>query len=394
MMRLTLLGPPIAVLLSMPVLVAAKPALAVPQDVPAEDLTCVKRIAGLEPPRVSMPARHALGHEEQRFASPRKLKPVCAEGEVPVVAVVPRGRRFPKGNPLLGPYAEAGPEHPLSGEFIRRNLVLPFDQVYWKRDGKREQPPQKPMSGSGDPPCNGVVAFNDCYYYASAAERRAADGGGMTLTIEEPVVDNSGDSGEHSIGQIAVQGGLSNGDDVEMGWSVSPDQFGGTHPHLFVFHWINWDLNASCYANSTMPCVWNQYSSTYYPGMDLSALVGQDVYIGWVHYRRAWWGWFNDQWLGSIPDSEWSGAYTRTTLIQWYGEVESNNGIPPKTQMGNGQFPSKPTAASMTALCDVNAKAWVCFYRDLQSVGATVVSDYDIQNHTSFGAVRYGGPGQ
>jgi hypothetical protein len=118
------------------------------------------------------------------------------------------------------------------------------------------------------------------------------------------------------------------------------------------------------------------------------------LYIGWVHYRSAWWGWFNDQWLGSIPDSEWSGAYTKSELIQWYGEVSSNNGIPPKTHMGNGQFPAQKTAASMATLCDVDAKAWVCFYRDLQTTGATVVNYYDILNHTSFGAVRYGGPGQ
>jgi hypothetical protein len=35
-----------------------------------------------------------------------------------------------------------------------------------------------------------------------------------------------------------------------------------------------------------------------------------------------------------------------------------------------------------------------CFYRDLQSAGATRINYYDILIHTSFGAVRYGGPGQ
>jgi hypothetical protein len=48
----------------------------------------------------------------------------------------------------------------------------------------------------------------------------------------------------------------------------------------------------------------------------------------------------------------------------------------------------------METLCDVDAAAWVCFYRDVQSTGATRVNYYDILNHTAFGAVRYGGPGQ
>jgi PadR family transcriptional regulator PadR len=41
---------------------------------------------------------------------------------------------------------------------------------------------------------------------------------------------------------------------------------------------------------------------------------------------------------------------------------------------------------------DVDAKAWVCFYRDLQATGVQHVSYYDILNHTSFGTVRYGSP--
>jgi hypothetical protein len=375
-------------------IVAATSALAAPQNDSKGAVKCVKRAADLQPPRELMPSLRTLGGREEKIEPARKLEPVCPSGEVPELSIARTGRRFPKGNPLIGPYAQPEPVETLSGEFIRKNLVRPFDQVYWKREGKRQETPPKPISGSGDAPCNGVPLGSYCYYYGSAAEMRNADGGGMTYTIQAPVVDNSGDNGGHSIGQIAVQGGPSNGDDVEMGWSVSPDQFNDTHPHLFVFHWINWDQNLSCYANGAVACVWNQYSSTYYPGMDLSSLAGQNVYIGWVHYRAAWWGWFNDQWLGSIPDSEWTGAYTKTALIQWYGEVESNNGIPPKTQMGNGEFPSQRTAASMSTLCDVDAKAWLCFYRDLQSTGATVVSYYDILNHTSFGAVRYGGPGQ
>lgn len=357
-----------------------------------QPVKCVKREAELRPPRIEMPGRRAFEGREQEFRPGRQLKPVCPEGEVPVI-VAPKKGHFIKGNPMLGNYSAPGPAHPLPPQLVN-HLLLPFDQVYWKREGRATQPIARPASGSGDPPCDGVSWFGACFYYGTASEQRTADGGGMTFTIETPVVDDSGGGG-HSIGEIAVMGaGTAGGslDDVEMGFSVSQDQFLDSHPHLFVYHWINGA--ETCYSNSSDLCGWNQYSSTYSPYMDLSGLVGQNVYIGWVHWNGAWWGWFNDQWLGYFKDSEWSGQFTQTVQIQWYGEVASNNGIPPKTQMGDGQFPSNTTAALMETLCDVDAKAWVCWYRDLQSTGATKTSYYDIQNHVSFGAVRYGGSGQ
>jgi hypothetical protein len=374
------------VLLSLFVIVVLAPERIHAQGMPTP-VKCVKREAGLRPPRTSLPSLRPFRGRLQELPRARKLPAVCPEGEVPVVAP-PRRPYLPKGNPLIGNYAAPGPARALPGEFIIRNLLLPFDQVYWKRERTTVKPRMKPMAGSGDPPCAGVSYYGSCFYYANSGEQRLDDGGGMTFDVENPAVDNSGDAGGHSIDEIAVQGGPNNGDDVEMGWSVSPDQFGDAHPHLFIYHWINW--NETCYNT----CGWNQYSNTYFPGMDLSSLVGQSLYIGWVHYEGAWWGWFNDQWLGYVKDTEWKGAFTQSTLIQWYGEVASNNGIPPKIQMGNGQFPSQVTAARMMTLCDVDAKAWVCYYRDQQSAGATNTNYYDIVNHTSFGAVRYGGPGQ
>jgi hypothetical protein len=349
---------------------------------------CVKRVATIEPPRIELPGRRAYESKEQEIRPARRLKPVCPEGEVPVTAF-PTPKHFIKGNPMIGNYAAPGPAQRLPGAVVN-HLLLPFDQVYWKRE-RRPEPRSNSAPGTGDPPCDGVAWFGSCFYYSTASEQRTADGGGMTFLIENPAVDNSGDSGGHSIGEIAVMNmgtAGTNLNDVEMGFSVSPDQFGDNHPHLFVYHWING--NETCYNT----CGWNQYSSTYSPGMDLSALVGQAVYIGWVHWHNAWWGWFNDQWLGYFNDSEWDGKFANTNQIQWYGEVASNNGIPPKTDMGDGQFPSQVTAANMDTLCDVDAQAWICWYRDQQSAGATRVNYYDIVNHSNFGAVRYGGPGQ
>ena len=120
--------------------------------------------------------------------------------------------------------------------------------------------------------------------------------------------------------------------------------------------------------------------------------VSSNVYIGYVFYQGNWWAWFDNQWMGYFPGSEWDGKYTKSALIQWFGEVASANGIPPKTDMGNGQLPTSD-AASMATLCDVDAKAWVCWYRDQQSLSRTVPKYYDI-SRISFGTTRYGGPGE
>jgi len=378
------------ILLSSMCVSASVAATSVAAEEKAREIKCVKRGTGAEPPRAAMPSPRAQDGRIQAPEAASKLKPVCPEGETPELAA-PSDRHFLKGNPMLRSYAAPGSARPLPGEFVNRNLLMPFDQVYWKRDGQvSPPPPPNRPHGSGDPPCDGVAWFGSCFYYGTASEQVVADGGGMTLQIEAPVVA-AGDPEGHSIGEIAVMGAGGAGgslDDVEMGFSVSPGQWGDNAPHLFVYHWN--DGNETCY-NS---CDWHQYSNTYYPGMDLTALVGKFVYIGWVQYEGAWWGWFNDQWLGYIDNSAFSTKFAKTAQIQWYGEVASDVGIPPQTQMGDGEFPAQKTAAGMQTLCYVDAKAWVCFYNDGQSAGATDTTYYDIQNHTSYGAVRYGGSGQ
>jgi hypothetical protein len=118
------------------------------------------------------------------------------------------------------------------------------------------------------------MSFGSCYYYGSAAYRRTARGGGTTMAVAKPAYNGSGGAG-HSLDEIAVQGGVSDGNIVELGWNVSTAQYANSNPHLFVFHWIGWA--PTCYDT----CAWHQYNSTYAPGLDLSALVGHEVYVGW-----------------------------------------------------------------------------------------------------------------
>jgi hypothetical protein len=345
-----------------------KPVTVKPESLGAYD--CVERAANIASPPPRDPfdlgmVRDQNGRKITKMAGRKALLDVqpCggsggtggAGGRVPL-SKTRALNNVAKGNPLLRPN-QIGIE-----EFFQRKPsmnVFPWEKVYYIPPG----PDREPHKARPDPPgCNGVNSFGTCYYYGPASFNTVADGGGMTMRIERPAFSGSG----HSLDEIAAQGGAGNGNIVELGWNVSPVQYSGdTDPHMFIFHWINW--SPTCYDT----CGWVQYSATYFPGMNLSALIGRDVYVGYVFWNGNWWAWFD---------------------IQWFGEVATDNGIPPNVQMGNGLFPTDPSAAINQTLCDVDAAAWVCWYRDLQSLGPTYPPYFDIR-HTGFGQTRFGGPG-
>ncbi len=349
-----------------------------------QEYKCIPRATTARPPARLSPMFRSLGKGGEKQYQPIALRPLCPAGQ----AAVPTSTRHfftkvPKGNPLLGPITDEKEFERDPGAVVTRS-VHPFKEVYSR--GRQHHYSSAALRPDPPPACDGVAWFGSCYYYGSAAFSRTADGGGMTMAIERPTYVGTGGSG-HTLDELAVQGGPGNGNIIELGWNVSSDQYGDTNTHLFVFHWKNWV--GTCYDG----CGWQQYSGTYFPGMSLNNIVGREVYIGYVFYQGNWWAWFDNQWLGYFPGSEWSGAYTRSELLQWFGEVSSSNGIPPRTDMGDGLFPANPSAATNYTLCDVDARAWVCWYRDMQSLSATRPADYDI-SRTGFGRVRYGGPGE
>jgi Neprosin len=349
-----------------------------------QEYKCVPRATTARPPARLSPMFRSLGKGEEKQYQPIALSPLCPEGQ----AAVPTSTthfyaKVPKGNPLLGPITDEKEFERDPGAVVRKS-VRPFNEVYSR--GRQHHYSLAPFRPDPPPACDGMAYFGSCYYYGSAAFTRTADGGGMTMAIERPNYVSTGGGG-HTLDELAVQGGTGNGNIIELGWNVSSDQYGDTNSHLFVYHWKNWV--GTCYDG----CGWQQYSGTYFPGMSLNNIVGREVYIGYVYYQGNWWAWFDNQWLGYFPGSEWSGAYTKSELLQWFGEVASSNGIPPRTDMGDGQLPSNPSAATNYTLCDVDAHAWVCFYRDLQSLSATRPAYYNI-SRTGFGRVRYGGPGE
>ena len=145
----------------------------------AKSITCVPRTAEIAPPPMAkLPELRAKKGIDQIRYRPLGRKPVCPEGKVPAVEEISPEVR--KGNPLLKPEAD-----------------------------------DRTVGTESHLPCNGILNFGVCYYYANATYRQRADGGGMIMTIAPPGYVASGGPG-HSVNEIAVQGGERDGNIVEL----------------------------------------------------------------------------------------------------------------------------------------------------------------------------------
>jgi hypothetical protein len=143
-------------------------------------------------------------------------------------------------------------------------------------------------------------------------------------------------------------------------------------------------------------CGWQQVSTTYYPGQNLQPLVGKEVYLGYALWQGNWWAWFDNQWLGYFPASLWQNQYKRATLVQWFGEVASDNDVPPGSEMGFGIFPASSKSARMLELCIVHDKDGACAYGDQPSVIVSphAAAKYYGVKRLGGPSMRYGGPGK
>jgi hypothetical protein len=260
-----------------------------------------------------------------------------------------------------------------AGRGIKREPLCPAGQLPFPRAFK---------AGKGNPLFSGT-AVDAPYNYAASFESAGGsiplfDGGGVVTMVEYPAISQAG--GTHSLHEISVQGDAGNGDIVEIGWIEQP---GDKASRLFVFHWIGW--NPTCYNG----CGWVQWNPSITPGMYLT--TGSQSYMGYVFWEGNWWGWYEDQWVGYFPGSEWKGNYTKASLIQWFGEVYDSDPSP-ATDMGDGYRASDTRAARFWYPCEVNAAQWVCWIDPTPSLNQPSLPWYSIEN-IGGSALRWGGPG-
>lgn len=63
-------------------------------------------------------------------------------------------------------------------------------------------------------------------------------------------------------------------------------------------------------------------------------------------YGANWWISYQSEWIGYSPHSLWGGTYTKSGLVQWFGEVAATT-AQTCTDMGNG-LPGTAAGAALT----------------------------------------------
>ena len=216
------------------------------------------------------------------------------------------------------------------------------------------------------------------YHYSSAYQFVQSDGTYANMVISKPYLDTAD---FHTLAEIAVQS-ADGSQIVEVGWTVDRNVNSDEDPHLFVYHWV--DGKETCYN----ACGWRQYSSTVVPGDTLPTGVAKR--FGIQYYQGAWWVAYDSEWVGYFPDRLWGGDFTRSGLIQWFGEVASTK-AEPCTDMGTGYDASRDSAARFGSISLINGPAPVATVRSSSPDGAASVYPVNSLSDRTF---RYGGPGR
>ena len=223
------------------------------------------------------------------------------------------------------------------------------------------------------------------YHYATAYQYVQSEGSYANLVIGKPKL---ADDDYHTLAEIAVQTADTK-QTVEVGWTVDRGVNGDEDPHLFVYHWV--DGKETCYN----ACGFRQYSKSVIPGDTLP--VGVSKRFGIQYYNGAWWIAYDSEWVGYFEDKLWNVPFTKSGLVQWFGEVASTSSKP-CSAMGTGAEASSTAAGRIGTIALLGKDAQgqdlqVNFTTELKSpdhAPNTGVYQIDKRSDRTF---RYGGPG-
>lgn len=217
-----------------------------------------------------------------------------------------------------------------------------------------------------------------CWAWAGWNDRRPMRGAGARLSIEAPGITGA----DHSLAEVALQWGRADHEIVEIGWEVAPRRHGDAAPHLFVHRWVG---GRPC----SGPCGFQRWSRRLWPGMPLARWKGKELTVGWLLHRDRAWAWADGEWLGSFGIDA-SDPPPLASVAQWFGEVFFVR-PPPRIPMGNGLGADAPSAARISAVCDVPPGEGACKVRAERFPRVTEPEVYSLWT-ASDGAFRYGGP--
>ena len=210
------------------------------------------------------------------------------------------------------------------------------------------------------------------FLYNVGSQAAVSDGAYANLTISRPTLDKAD---YHTLAELAVQS-ADGAQIVEVGWNVDRVVNGDDDPHLFVFHWA--DRKSTCYNG----CGFVQYSENIRPGDTLPQ--DSTKRFGLQYFNKAWWVAYDTEWVGYFPADLWTVDFSRTGMVQVFGEVAAAS-EKPCTQMGNGRRGDDNTSARIGSLAFVNGPPADMFVRSTSDVYSAV--------QLSARTFRYGGPG-
>jgi hypothetical protein len=230
-------------------------------------------------------------------------------------------------------------------------------------------PPEPPSTSSPSP---GTAKPTVNYLYSVGSQAAVSDGAYANLTISKPTLAKTD---YHSLAELAVQSADA-AQIVEVGWTVDRTVNGDDDPHLFVYHWV--DKTSTCYNT----CGFVQYSKNIAPG----DVLAQDktARFGIQYFNSAWWVAFDSEWVGYFPGKIWGEKFTKTGLVQVFGEVAAATSTP-CTQMGNGLPADDAAAARVGSLSYLNGPT--------PEMNIRATSDVYAVTKMSARTFRYGGPG-
>jgi hypothetical protein len=216
----------------------------------------------------------------------------------------------------------------------------------------------------------------DTYLYGGVYQFTQADGASVSMTVGQPELEPGVARAPHSLGEVAAES--ADGQQiVEVGWTIDRTLNPDARPHLFVFHWVNG--SPGCYNG----CGYQQVDNLVAPGAAMGANTQHHFEI--LYFEGNWWIQLDNEWIGFFPGSLWSGGFTRTGLVQFFGEVYAESASP-CTDMGNGEFADNTAAASISSVTYPNGPATNL------SVNQTDPTLYTAALNGTTGG-RFGGPG-
>ncbi|GIF44916.1 neprosin family prolyl endopeptidase [Actinoplanes xinjiangensis] len=221
------------------------------------------------------------------------------------------------------------------------------------------------------------------FHYNVASQGAVTQGAYANLTINKPAL---AEEDYHTLAELAVQSitdGVSQ--TVEVGWTVDRVVNGDADPHLFVFSWV--DGKPRCYNG----CGFVQYSANVRPGDTLP--MDTTKRFGIEFHDQAWWIAYDSEWIGYFPAKEWTVDFSKTTLVQVFGEVASAT-AKPCTDMGNGQFGTKADGAParIGSISLISGPAVDTYVRSEPEYAEPADEPYKVDK-LSARTFRYGGPG-